>query len=171
MSSEFNFGEFKNKITYTTGEFMLAWENVRAWFTAQGELKEAEFKRWDNGTVKCYPVQARHTRIRTWLEERGKGEAATSRHVRDVMKANMQKDVVIECPEKKAVVVEGLKVGQMVRCPENFSQPAFDAIVESIGGYPCRNINGIVYVWVTVRNNSGHASIWPSHRLGGKVTA
>lgn len=171
MSTSFNPGHFVSKVTYTNSEFMLAWNYVRAWFTAHGELKDAEFKRWDNGTLKCYPVQARHTRIRAWLEERGKVEAATSRHVRDVMKTIMENDDMRERSEKKKIVVEGLKVGHMVRCPADRGQAAYDGIVEEIGCLVRKNVEGVAYVWVMVRRNTGNAALWPSNRLGGRVIA
>ena len=60
------------RIDYSDGSFMLAWEFCRAWYTPDGVLKDAEYKRKGNTTR---AVSLKHTKVRAWLEAQGKQEA------------------------------------------------------------------------------------------------
>lgn len=55
----------------------------------------------------------------------------------------------------------------IVQCPADRGDSPYSGRVMGIGETICRNIYGIPYVWLTVRNiATGRESVWPSHRLG-----
>jgi hypothetical protein len=63
-----------------------------------------------------------------------------------------------------------LKVHQIVRCPADRGDAPYTARIIGIDQTVKTNINGILYVWVTVMSDAGRSAVWPSHRLGGVVT-
>jgi hypothetical protein len=63
------------RIDYSDGSFMLCWYNVRAWYTAEGELKDCEKKYWCKGYLASRAISERHTKVRAWLVKQGENEA------------------------------------------------------------------------------------------------
>ena len=57
------------------------------------------------------------------------------------------------------------KVGDKVVCPADRRDFPHPGVIESVGEDININIHGVKYVWCNVRV-FGHASVWPSHRLG-----
>lgn len=64
------------RIDYPDGSFMLSWQKCRAWFAADGSLKDAEYKRTYRGHPSAVAVSPKHVKVRAWLEKQGKSEAA-----------------------------------------------------------------------------------------------
>lgn len=59
-----------------------------------------------------------------------------------------------------------IKPGDTVRCPADRGEPGYTGKVEHVSPNEGTNIHGVPYIWVTVRRPGGHASVWPSNRLG-----
>ena len=57
------------RIDYSDGSFMLSWDKCRAWYTKDGELKDAEYKRKYKGYPTAVAVSNKHTKVITWLEK------------------------------------------------------------------------------------------------------
>lgn len=63
--------------------------------------------------------------------------------------------------------INALRLGGIIKCPEDRGIPAYMGKVESFDRKAVNlNINGVKYIWVHVRDAEGHAAVWPSHRLG-----
>jgi hypothetical protein len=63
------------RIDYPDNSFMLAWDHCRAWFRADGTLKDAEYKRKYRGYPTAVAVSPAHVRVRAWLQKQGTQEA------------------------------------------------------------------------------------------------
>lgn len=63
------------RIDFQDGSFMLAWERCRAWYHADGTLKDAEYKRRYKGYPSACAVSPKHVKVRAWLQEQGAKEA------------------------------------------------------------------------------------------------
>lgn len=63
------------RIDYSDGSFMLSWDKYRAWYSADGRLKDAEYKRRHKGYPAAVAVSTEHTKVRAWLEKQGRIEA------------------------------------------------------------------------------------------------
>ncbi len=65
-----------------------------------------------------------------------------------------------------------LKYGQLVRCPEDMGQPAFNGTVRDEGlarSMVHKNHFGDEFIWVTVMGPGKVKSVWPSNRLGAPL--
>lgn len=62
------------RIDYSDGSFMLSWEKVRAWFSPDGSLKDAEYKLTGRNYGPTRAVSKRHTKVLAWLAKQGKQE-------------------------------------------------------------------------------------------------
>lgn len=61
-------------------------------------------------------------------------------------------------------------LGAIVRCPADRGDKAFDGKVYHISTLVNTNIDGVLYVWCSVRRMDGsNGGVWPSHRLGFKL--
>lgn len=58
-----------------------------------------------------------------------------------------------------------LKIGQIVHCPSDRGGAGYTGKVSFVGAEVNKTVDGVEYVWVTVKSK-GHASVWPSNRLG-----
>lgn len=56
------------------------------------------------------------------------------------------------------------KEGRRVRCPDDRGQAAFYGKIELVHPEPCEHA-GRPFMWIGVRADAGHSSVWPSHRL------
>lgn len=63
------------RIDYSDNSFMLAWAHCRAWFTADGTLKDAEYKRKYRGHPAAVAVSPKHVHVLAWLRKQGAQEA------------------------------------------------------------------------------------------------
>lgn len=59
---------------FPDGSFMLSWEKCRAWFEADGTLKDAEYKYRRRGFITARAVSVKDVRVRAWLAKQGKQE-------------------------------------------------------------------------------------------------
>jgi hypothetical protein len=66
-----------------------------------------------------------------------------------------------------------MRLNQHVRCPADRGDLPYDGRIEHIGT-DVQERNGVKFVWVTVRRTSGvygrSAHVWPSHRLGFRLS-
>lgn len=60
--------DFKN------GSFMLSWQKCTAWYDPQGNLTDAEYKRFRRGERITVNVSEKHVHVRDWLNKQGKLE-------------------------------------------------------------------------------------------------
>lgn len=58
-----------------------------------------------------------------------------------------------------------LRVGSRVKCPEDRGSPPFVGVVVHIGSIESKNMHGVPYMWVTVRNTYHQRAVWPTNRL------
>lgn len=65
------------KITYSDGSFMLSWERVRAWYNADGTLKDCEYK-----LPSVRAISQKHVHVRAYLARQGKLEVSNPLHAR-----------------------------------------------------------------------------------------
>lgn len=63
------------RIDFSDGSFMLSWQRCRAWYSADGTLKDAEYKTRRNGYPVARAVAERDVKTRAWLAKQGKQEA------------------------------------------------------------------------------------------------
>lgn len=62
------------KINYSDGSFMLSWDKVRAWYNADGTMKDCEYKRTFRGYPSAAAVPTNHHNMRAWLKKQGEME-------------------------------------------------------------------------------------------------
>lgn len=53
-----------------------------------------------------------------------------------------------------------------VLCPADRGTKPFVGLVLAVSEEVNKNIYGVEYVWVTVRETNGRNGVWPSNRLG-----
>ena len=75
------------KSVFNDGSFMLAWQKARAWYNADGTLKDCEYKRWRNGRLIEQAIPARDIHVRAWLSRQGTREVSASAHAAEVERA------------------------------------------------------------------------------------
>lgn len=81
------------KITYSDGSFMLAWDRVRAWYYADGSLKDAEYRRHNGRTA---TVASNHRNVRSYLMRQGINELKNPNHKRHVADAKEASERVVK---------------------------------------------------------------------------
>ena len=59
-----------------------------------------------------------------------------------------------------------IQVGQHIAYPADRGMPAGAGAIRFISPAVSTNIHGVQFVWVTIQGGG----VWPSHRLGVKVT-
>lgn len=63
------------------------------------------------------------------------------------------------------------KPGDVVHCPPDGGQQGYPAKVVKVGESVKVNMHLTAYVWVTVETmDGGSRHVWPSHRIGFRVT-
>jgi len=62
------------KVNFQDGSFMLAWEKCRAWYHADGTLKDAEYKYTYRGRPAARAIPSNHRRTLDWLKKQGRQE-------------------------------------------------------------------------------------------------
>lgn len=60
---------------FPDGGFMLSWQRFRAWFSADGSLKDCEYKTTYQGFPAVRAISKKHVNVLKWLEKQGKQEA------------------------------------------------------------------------------------------------
>jgi hypothetical protein len=77
------------KSVFKDGSFMLAWQKARAWYNADGTLKDCEYKRSRKGLPTVQAIPARDIHVRAWLTRQGAFEVTTAMHAHDVERAKL----------------------------------------------------------------------------------
>jgi len=61
---------------------------------------------------------------------------------------------------------KSLKIGDTVYCPADRGESGYHGKIIHIGEQVSKNIDGVEFVWITVRKDSKTNHVWPSNRLG-----
>lgn len=72
------------KVYFPNGGFALYGPVYRAWYNADGSLKDCERKTTYRGAPAARAVPESHRHVRAQLEARGKREVATQRHAKEL---------------------------------------------------------------------------------------
>lgn len=63
------------RVDFSDGSFMLSWDTARAWYTADGEMKDCEKKFKYKNRLAARAIPKSHKKVREWLAQQGKTEA------------------------------------------------------------------------------------------------